>query len=327
MKDVADRVGLSRQLVSLVLRGDPGPSAESRRRILEAAAELGYRPHTSARLLRQGSTHLIGIVFDMRNPFQVRFVEALFTRAEAKGYHLALSPKVQDRTPDEVVERLLEQRVDAIIAFNPGPSATALTAASELLPVAWLGEWVDVPGVDNVHVDERRGLLSAVEHLTALGHRSISYLGGLGGIVGEDRAEAYREAMGEAGLGAEIDVVPSDFTEEDGAGAASALLARARRPSALVCCGDQAATGALAVLALAGIRVPEDISVVGFDDSRLSALPYHRLTSVHQDVQATVDASLHVVLARLADKSRERHVIATPTSLTVRSSTAAVPTA
>lgn len=325
MRDVAERVGMSRQLVSLVLRGAPGPSAESRDRILNAAAELGYRPHTSARLLREGRTRLIGAVFNMRNPFQVRFVERLFARATERGFGVALGPAGADRPTDEAVAELLGERVEAILVFNPDPRSGALEEASRLVPVVVLGEWTDAPYADNVHVDEVGGLAAAVEHLAGMGHRHIAYVGGEDGLVGRDRAEAYRGAMSAAGLTDEIEVVASGFSEEGGASAARVLVARDILPSAVICCGDQCATGLLAVLAQQGVDVPGRMSVVGFDDSYLASLSYHRLTSVHQDVEATVDAALSAVVERTGGDGGARRRIATPTEFILRESTGPVP--
>lgn len=325
MADIAEHVGVSRQLVSLVLRGVPGPSAESRERVLAAAAELGYRPNASARLLRQHRTHLIGVTFGMRHPFQVSFVENLFVRAAEEGFGVVPGPVTPERPTDAVVAALMEERVEALIAFNPDPASPVLAEAIGQIPVVWLGEWVDEPAVDNVHVDEVEGLRLAVEHLVGLGHRDIEYVGGVGGAVATDRARAYRSAMTEAGLGSRARVVPSDFLEEGGAAAARRILRRRRRPTAIICGGDQCAVGALAVLARAGVPVPEEISVIGFDDSYVASLSYHRLTSVHQDAEATVGASLRAVLDRLESPDRPRQVFATETRLVVRSSTGPVP--
>ncbi|AXK47290.1 LacI family transcriptional regulator [Brachybacterium saurashtrense] len=301
MKDIAEHVGVSRQLVSLVLRGAEGPSARSRERVLAAAAELGYRPNASARLLRQGSTRTLGIVFSLHNSFQADVVERLFARVAARGYRLATAPIGPGRSTETAVGELMEQRVEALAVFNPEPGIEVLEAARRLVPVVLLGEWADGSGLDTVHVDETAGLRRAVEHLHRLGHRDIAYLGGLGGRVGPDRAAAYRDAMGAAGLAAHVDVVASGFDEEAGAEAARTVLARPQRPTALVCGSDHAAAGALAVLSGAGVRVPEEISVVGFDDNHLAALSYHRLTTVHQDAEEMVEATVEILLARLAE--------------------------
>lgn len=299
MKDVADHLGVSRQLVSLVLRGADGPSAESRERILAAARELGYRPNASARLLRQSSTRTLGIAFSLGNAFQVKVVERLIAAAGERGYRMALAPIHAGRGTDEAVGSLMEQRVEALAVFNPEPGSEALAAARGVVPVLQLGEWSADATQDTVHVDEATGLRLAVEHLVGLGHEAIAFVGGRGEEPGPARARAYEDAMRQAGLGERIDVVPSDLGEEEGAAAARTVLARAVRPTALVCVSDHAAAGVLAVLARAGVAVPGEISVVGFDDSRIAALSFHDLTSVHQDVGATVEAALGVLLERL----------------------------
>jgi DNA-binding LacI/PurR family transcriptional regulator len=319
MRDIAHHLGVSRQLVSLVMRGAPGPSAESRDRILAAAKELGYRPNASARLLRQRRTHLIGAVFALRNPFEVRFVERFVERAAEKGS--------DERPTDVVVSDLMAQRVEALVAFNPDPASPALQDALDRIPVVWLGENSPEPRADNVRVDDVTGLRLAVEHLVDLGHRDIAYVGGEVGIVGRDRAQAYRQAMTGAGLGNHAEVISSDFGEEDGATAAREIASRpaADRPTAVVSCGDLSAVGVLAGFARAGVAVPGDVSVVGFDDSYVCALSYNDLTSVRQDVDATVEATLSTVVARLEQPGTASHDVLTPTALVTRGSTGRAP--
>lgn len=321
MRDIADHVGVSRQLVSLVMRGSAGPSVDSRARILAAANELGYRPNSSARLLRQRRTHLLGVMFDLRNPFEVRFVERLVGRAAIEGFSVVLGAHTPDRPTDVVVSDLIAQRVEALVAFNPDAASASLQDALDRLPVVWLGEKSPTPRADNIRVDEVTGLRLAVEHLVSFGHETIVYLGGQGGLVGRDRATAYEQAMIEAGLGARIDIIECDFTEEGGADAARKIAARKSRPTAVISCGDLNASGVLAVFAHSGIRVPEDVSVIGFDDSYVAALSYHELTSIRQDVDATVEATIQVVLERLSETAGAPGEILTPTTLVTRAST------
>lgn len=325
MRDVADHVGLSRQLVSLVMRGVPGPSAESRERILSAARELGYRPNASAKLLRQNRTNLLGVVFELRHPFEVRLVERLIVRAADEGFTLVLSPVTAEHATDAAIAALVAQRVEAIVAFNPDVASAVLDDTLGFLPVVWLGERSAEVRADNVSVDDRAGLGLAVGHLVELGHSDIAYVGGLAGVVGPDRAAVYLEAMAMHGLEARAEIIESDFSEEGGAAAARTVLAREKRPTALVCGGDLSAIGALAVFARAGIGVPDQISVVGFDDSYVAGLSYHQLTSVHQDVEATVEAALEIVLTRVADRDAPRRAVLTPTALVVRASSGPAP--
>lgn len=321
MADVARHAGVSRPLVSMVMRDKPGPSQESRERILEAARELGYRPNASARLLRRNRTKLIGAIFWMGSPFQVGVVERLFSNAAEHGYGIALGPTTPDRSTGDVIDQLMEERVEALFAFNIDPDTPEFRDASSRIPTALLGEWSDGGLSDNVHVDDDEGLRVVIQHLVELGHRDIAYAGGEGGIVGRDRAAAYRNAMSTFGLGGRSEVIRGAFSEEDGATAARQILDRAERPTALVCSSDLNAVGALAVFAQAGLSVPEDISVVGFDDSYLASLSYIQLTTVHQDVAATAEATLGALLGRLEGEYPPPARIATPATLVIRTTT------
>ena len=321
MSDVAERAGVSRQLVSLVLRGAAGPSEASRELILAAAAELDYRPNASARLLRQNRTRLIGMLFTALNSFEVRVVERMLERAAEQGFGVVLGPLTKRRTTEVVVRQLLEQRVEALACFNPDPKAPALQRALDLMPVVWLGERAREPRADVVRTDDDTGLKLLVDHLAGLGHRDITYAGGLGGPVGPDRAVTYRAAMTDRGLAAGIDIVLGGFGEEDGADAARLLLARDRLPTAVIGCSDHSGAGLLATFARAGISVPGTISVTGYDDSDIAALSYNDLTAVRQDIDLTVDATLAAITRRLANPTTTPREVPTEASLTVRSST------
>ena len=321
MRDVAERAGVSRQLASLVLGGRPGPSEASREAVLHAASELDYHPNVAAQLLRQGRTRTIGVLFAARNPFEARFVERLLEAAEGAGFRVQLAPTTGSRTTEVVVQELLEFRVEAIACFNPDPRSPSLQHALATMPVVWLGERPGDPRADGVHADDDMGLRLVVDHLVGLGHRAIAYAGGRGGLVGPAREQSYRQAMRAVGLEEAIDTIPVGFDEESGAEAARALLARDHLPTALVCCSDQCAAGALTVMAQAGVRVPDEISVTGFDDSTLAGLSYLSFTAVRQDVDLSVAATLTAIERRLAEPGAPAQTVPTPTGLTVRSST------
>ncbi|MEZ0491856.1 LacI family DNA-binding transcriptional regulator [Kineococcus sp. TBRC 1896] len=321
MKDVALRAGVSRQLVSMVMRGVPGPSEASREKVLSAAQDLGFAVNTSARLLRQSRTRLIGVAFAAGNVFESRFVERFLERAEAEGFGVVLAPATSVRSTDVVVNELLGHRVEALACFNPAPGSPALDRALGLVPVVWLGERRADPRADEVRSDDGAGLLAAVEHLHGLGHRRITYVGGHGGAVGPDRAQAYRDAMTATGLTGEIDVVDSDFEEESAAQAARELLRRRVLPSAVVCCSDQCAAAVRAVLRDAGVAVPAQVSLVGYDDSPVAGLSFNDLTSVRQDVDLTVAATLGAIVRRLQNPTADPSADPTPATLVVRSST------
>lgn len=324
MSDVARRAGVSRQLVSLVLRDAPGPSATSREAVRAAVADLGFQANTSAQLLRQERTRLIGIMFEPRITFESRFVEHLLERAAKERLGVVLGPVTPERTTDVVVRELLGARVEALGCFNPDPSSAALRTAIDRMPVVWLGERSSEPRVDAVHSDDDAGVRLVVEHLVALGHRDIAYAGGVGGRVGPDRAEAYRRAMADVGLEDRIDQILVGFGEEDGATAARLLLRRATLPTAVIGSSDHVGAALIAVLTRAGVRVPEDVSVTGYDDSDIAALSYNDLTAVRQDADLNAGLALEAMLRRLEDPRSTPRDMATPATLTVRGSTGRV---
>jgi DNA-binding LacI/PurR family transcriptional regulator len=321
MSDVAEKAGVSRQLVSMVLRGVDGPSEASRKLVLDTARALDFRPNSSARLLRQKRTRLIGLMIAAANVFELRVAERLLERAADLGFHVIVAPTSERRTTDVVISELLEQRVEAIACYNPDPSSEILQKALATLPVAWLGERASDPRADVIRTDDDTGMRLLVEHLVGLGHREIAYAGGLQAIVGLDRREAYRQAMRSAGLSAFVDVVEVGFGDEDGADAARRLLARDRLPTAVICSSDHCAAGLRAVFALAGVSVPGDVSVTGYDDSDVARLSFNLLTTVRQDVELTVEATLDSLLRRIEDGGLEPQEIPTLATLVVREST------
>ena len=317
MSDVAKQAGVSRQLVSLVLRNAPGPSGESRERVLAAAAALGYRTNAPARLLRQKRTRLIGALYWMRNPFESHLVEELFERAPRRGFGLVLGPVTAERPVEIVAAELLEQRVEALIGFVPDDWTPPVDAVTHV-PIVYLGG--PVPDADNVHIDNVTGMQVAIEHLAALGHRRIGHLRG-DGNAGRARTDAYQAAIRATGL--EPEILGDGWGEEAGADLGRRLIAASSRPTAIMCSSDQSAAGLLAVLARGGIRVPEDLSVIGWDDSYVASLSYHNLTSVRQEIAATAEASLDLAIRRLDDPGAPFSTVLTPARLVVRSSTAA----
>ncbi len=173
MGDVAAHIGVSRQLVSLVLRNAPGPSAESRERVLRAAAELGYHPDIAARTLRGVTRRRIGVLFDMAQPFQVEVVEDIYPAAEQLGYSVALGATGPSRDERKAVEDLLGYRIEALILIGPYLSPKRLATLAQQLPVVEIGRGMNLTGVDSVRSADDRGAEQAVDHLVGLGHRRL----------------------------------------------------------------------------------------------------------------------------------------------------------
>jgi DNA-binding LacI/PurR family transcriptional regulator len=323
LADVAAEAGVSRALVSIVVRGTPGASDATRERVLAAAARLGYRPDTRARLLRSARSHLLGVVFDVNGPFHAELVEALYPAAAKRGFDVTLSARGPRRSEEEAIGSLLDLGAEALLVL--APEAPAETLAELPAPVVSLLQPQSHSKLSSAATDEAAGVALAVEHLRELGHRRLVHVDGGSAVGAEARRSAFTQLMDD---GATPLVLPGGPSETDGMAAASTLLAlRASRspvglPTAVVIFNDDAALGFLHVLGAAGVSVPADLSVVGYDDSRLAALAHVSLTSVRQDPDALAAAAVDAAEAAL--DGRHTHVLVPP-SLTVRSSTAVPP--
>jgi len=300
LADVAARAGVSTALVSIVMRGVAGASAATRERVLQAAREIGYRPDSRARLLRSNRTHLIGVQFEIQEPFHTDLVERLYAAAEAAGYQLALSAVAASRSERQAVESLLGDRCEALILLGPQAPATRLAELAALLPVVSVARRLRpaVPGVQVIRTADDEGVRQAVDHLVALGHRDILHIDGGRAPGAAERRRGYRTAMNDHGLADHVRILPGGPTEQEGATAARTILDAAPWPSAVLAFNDACATGLLGAFFRAGVSVPGEISVVGFDDSRVARLPHIDLTTVAQDIPRIAELAVAAVTVR-----------------------------
>ena len=321
MTDIAARAGVSQSLVSLIFRNQAGASPQTRERVFEVARELGYRPDAAAQLLRRARSRQLGVLFTMRHPHDVDIVEALYPAAQRRGYTVVLSAMAPGRDEQQAMEDLLGMRCEAIIVIGPQSSPRQLAAVAEQVPVVDVNSGVRAPGVDRVRTADANGLRQAVDHLAGLGHRAITHVDG-GAMPGADeRRRGYRAAMRRHGLAGRIQILAGDYTEEAGAQAARELLAGDELPTAVVAGNDRSAHGVLATFLRAGLSVPGDVSIVGYDDSRVAQLSFIDLTSVRQAATDVAELAIQAASERLDDgRSTERDIILQPT-LVLRGST------
>ncbi|TGB14739.1 LacI family DNA-binding transcriptional regulator [Streptomyces sp. MZ04] len=323
LEDVAALVGLSSATVSLVLRSAPGPSAQTRERVLGAALRLGYRPDRTASLLARRRSRLLGVMVDIRNTFHTELVEHLYAAAEEFGYDLSLSTLTRARGEPEAIETLLDSRAEALILLGAEASAARLASLDRHLPVVVVGRGIANAELDVVRTSDEEGLDRAVEHLVRLGHRDIAFIDGGGGVVAVDRRRGYRTAMGRHRLADRIRILPGSHTEEAGARSAERLLDEGELPSAVVASNDRCAVGLFSALTRAGIDVPGAVSVIGYDDSVLSRLAVFGLTTVSQNPEEQAHRAVAAAVERLdGDRSTRREIVLVP-RLIVRGSTAA----
>jgi DNA-binding LacI/PurR family transcriptional regulator len=333
LADVAVRAGVSTALVSIVMREAPGASAATRERVLAVADEIGYRPDSRARFLRRSRSRLLGVVFGVQHAFHGDLLDGLYTAADRLAYELALSAVTPGRDEQRAVGSLLQDRCEALVLLGPQAPTAYLAGLAARLPVVVVARPVRHRAVDVVRTDDAAGLGQAVDHLVGLGHRRIAHVDGGRAPGAAERRRGYTGALhrwDRSGydLGGHALVVPGGPSEDDGADAARALLdlPAARRPTAVTVFNDRCATGVLDVLRGAGVAVPNAVSVVGFDDSRLARLSHVDLTTIAQDAAALTELAVTGAVARLegtaAGHEREQVV---PPRLVIRSTTAPPP--
>jgi DNA-binding LacI/PurR family transcriptional regulator len=310
-----------------VLRGAPGPSAATRQRVLAAAAALGYRPDRTASLLARRRRHLLGVLMDVHNPFHADVVEEIHTEAERRGYEVVLSTLTRDRDEDRAVATLLDFRCEALLLLGPDAADDRLDKLAAQVPVVSLGRRVTAADVDVVRSADDVGVGAALSHLIGLGHEHIAFVDGGRGAVASARRRGYRTAMRRAGLASAIRIIPGDHSEEGGIRAGRLLTPAVGRPTAVVASNDRCAVGIMDSFVRAGLDVPAQISVVGYDDSSLARLAHIDLTTVNQDAPEQARHAVAAAVSRLDEGRTERREIVLRPRLVVRGSTGRVPPA
>lgn len=331
IRDVAQAAGVSIATVSRALHGLPRVSEATRRKVQIAAADLRYVASPSAASLASGQTMSIGVVAPFVNRwFFSGVVHAAEEVLRAAGYDLLLYSLGTDAAERRRAFSgdLLRKRVDGVLVLGlqPDPEeARALSAAGG--PVAIIG--VAVPGWSSVRIDDLRAARSATDHLLGLGHRRIAFLGGepddlLHSAAPDDRREGWRSALRAAGIEPDpaLDEIGA-FTIEGGMTGMQRLLTLAERPTAVFAASDEMAMGALHVVRHAGLRVPDDVSVVGIDDHEMAEL--FDLTTVAQPVGTQGMLAAEMLLRAMTDRAAAPVERIVPTRLVVRGTTAPPP--
>lgn len=321
MGDVARVAGVSRPLVSIVMRDAPGASDATRARVKRIAREMGYVPDERARKLRQKSSKLLGVAFELQHPSHGDVVEQIYLAAAERGYDVALSAVSPTRDEVTAVESLVRERCEALIVLSLQPDAEHLVAIAETVPVVLVARRLKVATMGIIRGDDRAGMRLAVAHAAKLGHARIAHIDGANAPGSADRRASYRKSMQHLGLAEHVDVVPGGPTEEDGAQGMRELLSRPMPPTAVLAFNDRCAAGALEYAVRSGLRVPEDISIMGYDDSRPSQRTHVRLTTISQDTREQAESAVELAIEQIHGK-QPREVVVQP-HLMVRNTTKA----
>lgn len=325
IRDVASRAGVSVATVSRVFN-DSGPvHEETRRRIREAARELRYAPNSAARSLSTRRTNTLGVLLpDLHGEFFSEIIRGIDLAAQRRHHHLIVSSSHNDRSEVEAALRTMRGRVDGLILMSPAVDADTLVAElPDALPVVLLNCAVRDPRFDGLEIDNAGGTRAMVAHLVACGHQRIAMIHGASrNHDAAERRRGYRAALRAAGIEPRPEWEHAgDFTDAGGHAGAAALVRLTPRPTAILAANDAMAVGALSAVREAGLRVPEDVAVVGFDDVPIARYVQPPLTTVRVNIGELGARAAETLLQALADGDahRPRHVVL-PTALVVRDS-------
>jgi DNA-binding LacI/PurR family transcriptional regulator len=320
MEDVAREAGVSRALVSLVMRDSPKVSEERRARVLAAAELLGYRPNAMARGLASRRTRTIGVLLnDLRNPFFAEMTEGIFEAADELDYRLLIGTGLRQQLGERrAVDSFFEHRTDGLLLVSPRLPLTEILAIGRTTPTIAVARPLRAGHVDSITNDDLMGAVLAVRHLADLGHRRIAHIDGGRGAGAAPRRTGYVREMTRLGL--EPHVVAGEFTEAAGVRAAELLLAGDALPTAVFAANDLVAAGALDRFEDAGLRVPADMSIVGYDNTYLAALHHMSLTTIDQPRPEIGRLALRTLVERIDGRADAVHHRLEP-SLVVRATT------
>lgn len=328
--DVARKAGVSTKTASRVFNDQPNVRDHVRKAVREAAEALNYHPNVLAQALVRRRSHLIGLVYENPSPsYVVELQMGVLERLRDERYRLVVIPvaSVAERAP-EVVGLLRSAALDGVVLSPPASDnrriledlAAAGIRCARVAPTQLLDA---APG--NL-LDDMAAAREIAEHLIGLGHREFAVIKGDPTHPASDqRLEGYRQALGAAGITLRPDRIEQGFfTRESGYAAAANLIERPDRPTAILAQNDDMAAGALVAARERGLRVPEDLSIVGFDDSEVSRITWPRITTVRQPVFEMAVAATDMVLAQLnGEEAAMRRVHAH--QLLIRESSGAAP--
>ncbi len=331
--DVARLAGVSTMTVSRVLSDKGKVAAKTRERVLQSARDLGYTANPLARGLRGGRSNIAGLVVqDLSNPYFNEIVLGVSEAISGGGTDLLLYTSSNDpKREKQRVQSLSSGLADGMIIISPyGSRPTLELAERSRVPVVFVNYWGDTPDLPRVNAENYHGARAATEHLLALGHRRVALITGRPDIPtaperpdGLERHRGYRDALMDAGVALDRRlVVPGGLHQPQGRDAGRELLNLAEPPTAIFAANDFCAFGVMEAVQEKGLRVPEDISVVGFDDIRQAAQVSPALTTVHHPLELMGKTAAKLLLELVAGVEPSERRVELPSELTYRSTTA-----
>ena len=330
IKDVARRANVSITSVSHVVNSTRFVSERVRTEVEAAIRELDYVPSAVARSLKSKTTKTLGMLIpNCSNPYFAEIVRSVEDHCFEAGYTLILCNTDDAPARQGIYLKVLaEKRIDGMIIISTGDDRGLLTLLRGLtIPTVLLDREIPELNCDLVETAHRQGGMLATEHLIALGHRRIACLGGpLRLNPSEQRIQGWRQALAGAGLTTEASSLlwNSDFTSQGGFNAMQLILQQPPVPTAVFVCNDLMCIGALSAAYQAGVRVPQDLSIIGFDDIELAHFTCPPLTTITQPKHLIGVLAVDMLLERIEDGRLEAKQVLLQPTLVVRASTAAL---
>ncbi len=325
IRTVAERANVSIATVSRTINHVPTVNAKMAKRVWEAIGELNYFPNTQARALVSGRTRLLGlIVSEITNPFFPELIQGFEDIAVENGYEILVSSTNYDpRRMSLCIRRMLERKAEGVAVMTFGIEEPLLEQLAERnIPLVFVDQGPDRPGISLLKVDYHHGIRQGVQHLAALGNRNIAFISGPMRLhSAQSRLSAFSKSLTECGIAINQEwIVEGDHTLEGGIVAAEKLLGGPQLPTAVVCSNDLTAIGVLHKVYRAGLRVPDDLSIIGFDDIHMARVTIPPLTSIQMSRTELARAAVNALRAHVEDTTPHREY-KIDTRLVVREST------
>ncbi|MDY7228819.1 LacI family DNA-binding transcriptional regulator [Hyalangium rubrum] len=311
IKDVARKARVSIASVSRVMNGHDTVGAETRKRVLAAVRSLHYVPHSGARSLATQRTNVVGVLLpDLHGEFFSELIRGIDAVARLRRLQLLLSSTHGDAAELAVAIRTMRGRVDGLLVMSPHVDAALLDKnLPSSLPIVLLNSPLEDARHSTLTIDSYRGARAMVRHLVGCGHRRIAHAAGPElNLDAQERLRGYRDEMASALPGVPPQVLPGDFSEKSGYLAGQRLAAQPDHPDAVFAANDVIAVGCMVAFREAGLRVPDDIAVAGFDDIPLASLVSPALTTVRVQIAALGRSSLEQLLLSIESPTRSRPV-------------------
>jgi LacI family transcriptional regulator len=324
IKTVARVANVSVATVSRVTNNISTVDPEIAKRVWRTISELGYVPNTQARALASGRSKLFGVIIsDITNPFFPELIQGFEEKAVSVGYETLIGSTNYDlRQMEQCVHRMLERKVDGVAVMTFGIEEPLLDRmSSQGIPMVFVDIAPQREGIAAIPIDYRQGISEAVQHLAVLGHRRIAFLSGPRGQHSPDmRVAAFRSAIESIGLKLPAEYIHiGDHTVEGGAKGAEHLLKLKSPPTAIMCSNDMSAIGAMHGISSMGLQIPEDISLIGFDDIHIAQYTLPPLTTVRMSGHEIAATAVMTLKATVDGSKLPQEPV--PTKLIVRKST------